>query len=98
LQDARPFGLELVGQLEVALAGRDRDRERDQVEPPPDCLIDGTEPGLVIAGDEQLELRSVLEDESATSQRLAPETSSPRSARISSRLPQIDSEIANGMM
>jgi hypothetical protein len=40
LKDARPFGFELLAQVQVALFRRDGDGERDQVEPAPDCLVD----------------------------------------------------------
>ena len=46
----------------VALLGGDGDRERDQVEAPPDSFIDGAQSGLVVARDDQLELRHILEE------------------------------------
>ena len=57
LQYLRPLGLELLGELGVALRRRDSDGERHQVEPPPHSLVDRIEAGLMIARDDELELR-----------------------------------------
>ena len=53
--------LKLVGEPRIALLCGDGDGERDQVQPAPDCLVDRPQTRLMIAGDQQLELRSVLE-------------------------------------
>ena len=55
-QDRRPLGLELVGQVRVALLGAGFDGERDQQQAPAHGLIDVVEARLVVAGDQQLEL------------------------------------------
>ena len=57
LEDARPFGLQLIGEIEIAFLGGDTDQEWDEVQPAPDSFIDVADPGLVVACDEQLELR-----------------------------------------
>src|SRR5208282_3656676 len=61
-QDAGPLLAQLVGQLGVALLGRDRHGERDQVHTAPHRLVGGAEARLVVAGDHQLELRTKLEE------------------------------------
>ena len=62
LQDARPFRLELVAELDVALLLRDGDRERNQVEAAADGLVHRAQAGLVVAADHQLELRQIVEE------------------------------------
>src|SRR5262249_35274396 len=56
------LGLELFRQHFVALVGRDGDGERNEIEATPDCLVHRLEARLMIAGDNQLELRRVLEE------------------------------------
>ena len=62
LQDAWPLGLEFLLELRVALLCWDEDGERDQVETAADGFVDIAQAWLVIAGDEQLELRAVGEE------------------------------------
>jgi hypothetical protein len=62
LHDARQLGLELFGQRFVALVGRDGDGERNEIEAAPDCLVHRLEARLMIASDDQLELRRILEE------------------------------------
>jgi hypothetical protein len=62
VEDAGPFGLELLDEMDVAVLRWDRDGERNQVEPAADCFVDASERGFVVASDQQLELRFELEE------------------------------------
>ena len=50
------------GSVLSRLARRDRHGERDQVQPAPHRLVDVADGGLVVAGDDELELRHELEE------------------------------------
>ena len=56
-QDRGPFGPELFREVKVALLGRNLDGERHEQHAPTHRFVDVFEPRLVVAGDEQLELR-----------------------------------------
>ena len=61
-QNAVPFLEQLFRQPAVTPLGRDRHRERDQVQSPLHRLIHVADRWLVVACDHQLELRYVLEE------------------------------------
>ena len=61
-QDSGPFGFELGIEIEIALGRRDGDGERDKMESAAHGLIDASQARLMIAGDDELELRDVLEE------------------------------------
>ena len=50
LQDAGPFLAQLIGEVAIALVGRDCNGERDQVDAPSDCLIDAGKRRPVVSG------------------------------------------------
>ena len=60
-ENARPFGFELLGKLSVGFLGRDGDREGNEVEPPSYGFVDAAQTRLVVAGDDEFELRRELE-------------------------------------
>jgi len=53
LQDTRPFGLELFGEILIPFVCGDRHRERDQVDAPPDRLVDSAQRRLVVTGEKR---------------------------------------------
>jgi mRNA-degrading endonuclease RelE of RelBE toxin-antitoxin system len=60
-QNSRPLLLELFRKLWVAISGRDRHIEGDEVEPPTNCLIYRSQVRFVVARDKELELWLILE-------------------------------------
>src|SRR5580704_91306 len=61
-EDAVAFGQKPVRQVLVALGGRNGDRERHHVQSPSHGFVDSSDGGLVVAGNDELELRHELEE------------------------------------
>ena len=64
-QNCRAIRPRAFDEIRIALVFRDGHGERDEVQAPANRLVDPAKAGLVVAGDEQLELRGIGEDPSA---------------------------------